>query len=63
MGKVFVSTIARLKRRMRDTHGGQSEVLSKRDDMHLFSDTRDGLAMGKSGWSNCFVEMMYIRFM
>ncbi len=43
--------------------GGQSEVLSKRDDMHLFSDTRNGLEMGKGGWSNCFVEMMCIRFL
>ena len=43
--------------------GGQSEVLSMRDDMHLFSDTRNGLEMGKSEWSNCFVEMMCIRFL
>ena len=43
--------------------GGQSEVLSMRDDMHLFSDTHNGLEMGKSGWRNCFVEMMCIRFL
>ena len=43
--------------------GGQSEVLSQRDDMHSFSDTHNGLPRGEGGWSNCFVEMMCVCFL
>ena len=41
--------------------GGPWEVLSKRDDMHSFSDIRNGLAVGKGEWSSRFVGVLSYR--